>query len=198
MVIAYWSIYSYYIKYMIYAFTLCKETNCGKFISVYQHLYRDMYYNTPFPHNVLSIVKVACSIGEKLSRVFISFIRGLSHSSHWWAKPFVALVSKAFHRIAHCRCYCHSRCCRHCRCCFGARELNFNCLMTISHEIKISGKKLRPLRTRRFARWHVAWNCFALRNDVGKNINVMITGGAWTYNWSTSELKEIIVTLKEN
>ncbi len=28
---------------MICTLTLCKETNCGKFISVYQHLYRDMY-----------------------------------------------------------------------------------------------------------------------------------------------------------
>ena len=33
-----------------------------------------MYYNTPFPHNVFSIVKIACSIGEKLSRVFISLL----------------------------------------------------------------------------------------------------------------------------
>ena len=39
MVIAYWSINPPYIKYiyMICTFTLCKETNCGKFISVYQH-----------------------------------------------------------------------------------------------------------------------------------------------------------------
>ncbi len=79
-------------------------------------LYRDMYYNTPFPHNVLSIVKVACSIGEKLSRVFISlsdtlcrvivifisllhFCARASHSSQCRAKPFVALESQAIRRI---------------------------------------------------------------------------------------------------
>jgi hypothetical protein len=46
MVIVYWSINPSYIKYnMICTLALCKETNCGKFISVcvYQHLYRDMY-----------------------------------------------------------------------------------------------------------------------------------------------------------
>ncbi len=37
MVIAYWSINPSYIKYMICTFTLCKDTNCRKFISVYQH-----------------------------------------------------------------------------------------------------------------------------------------------------------------
>jgi hypothetical protein len=37
MVIAYWSINSYCIRYVIYTFALCKETNCSKFISVYQH-----------------------------------------------------------------------------------------------------------------------------------------------------------------
>ncbi len=37
MVIAYWSINPSYIKYMICTFSLCKETNCGVFISVYQH-----------------------------------------------------------------------------------------------------------------------------------------------------------------
>jgi hypothetical protein len=31
------SVLEYYIRYMIYTFTLCKETNCGKFTSVYQH-----------------------------------------------------------------------------------------------------------------------------------------------------------------
>ncbi len=46
---AYWSINPSYIKYnMIYyiyvcTFTLCKETKCGKFISVYQH-YRIVIY----------------------------------------------------------------------------------------------------------------------------------------------------------
>jgi hypothetical protein len=37
MVIAYWSINPSYIKYVICTSTLCRETNCGKFISVYQH-----------------------------------------------------------------------------------------------------------------------------------------------------------------
>jgi hypothetical protein len=37
MVIAYWSINPSYIKYMICTLTLRKETNGGKFISVYQH-----------------------------------------------------------------------------------------------------------------------------------------------------------------
>ena len=35
-----------------------KGINYGRFISVYQSQDGDMYYNTPFPHNVLSIVTV--------------------------------------------------------------------------------------------------------------------------------------------
>ena len=35
-----------------------KGINYGRFISVYQSQDGGMYYNTPFPHNVLSIVTV--------------------------------------------------------------------------------------------------------------------------------------------
>ncbi len=81
MVIAYWSISPSYIKYMICTLTLCKETNCGKFISVYLHLYlyRDMYYKTSLHF------QRRCTEGKRKRRTISSDTRSYigMYVGHW-------------------------------------------------------------------------------------------------------------------
>ncbi len=61
MVIAYWRINSYFIRYiMIYTFTLCNETNCGKFNSVYRHFKALIYMTYTYTYCTNTFKVVIC------------------------------------------------------------------------------------------------------------------------------------------
>jgi hypothetical protein len=123
MVIAYWSINPSYIKYMICTSTLCRKTNCGKFIIVYQH-YRVVICITTHPF--LTMIFPLLRLHAALERSFLGFLfrywthllchcyfyfvsdtlccirfdwLRASHSSQCRAKPFVASESEAIRRI---------------------------------------------------------------------------------------------------